>query len=417
MASAALPISKTTQRRFILGRQGLWLGRRWGGPDGVTQAIRSLELLQLDPLNIVARSQDIALYGRVLDYRASQLHRAAYDQRRFFDYGGWLCLYPIEELPHWRHHMHARKTRPYWLEVAKAHPQAIADVRRELETNGPLGNRAFSGTKRIRSYRGRKDTSLALYYLWITGEVMIHHRDGFERVYDLAERVAPPDLLQASPLEAAEAHFAAKAVAEVGLARMRPWITAMSEYLQRPIDLAEGKAWFQRLIDRGQVFPVQVEGEKELRYALAGDRADLETIAGGGVPAGWAPLDGTTLDEAVFLAPLDMVSARGRAKKLFDFDYVWEVYKPLAQRRWGYYTLPLLYGDRLVGRMDPRLDRATGALIVNGFWLEPDAPRDDPAFRSAVRRGLERFAAFLEAQCIDLSAVQPDELRSWLDGR
>ena len=91
------------------------------------------------------------------------------------------------------------------------------------------------------------------------------------------------------------------------------------------------------------------------------------------MPADWAPLETTTDEEATFLSPLDPVSARGRAKPLFGFDYVWEVYKPVEKRSFGYYTMPILWGDRLVGRFDPKLDRTTGTLVINGLWLEDDA--------------------------------------------
>ena len=132
----------------------------------------------------------------------------------------------------------------------------------------------------------------------------------------------------------------------------------------------------------------------------------LATLEAGSVPAEWRPLDTTTEDETVFLAPLDIVSARGRAKVWFDFDYVWEVYKPAQQRRWGYYTLPILYGDRLVARFDPKLDRSTNTLLINGLWLETPVLAEDTQFVAALARGLERFRQFLNAQAIDLSAIK-----------
>ncbi len=405
VSQTPLSISKVTWRRFVMGRQGLWPGRRWRGKDGAAQAIRSMEGVQLDPLNVVARSQDIALYGRVLDYRPDDLYTVAYQERAFFDYGGWLCLYPMPELPYWRLHMQNKQQKEYWRDQAAVHAQALDEVRRELAERGPLGNRDFSGSRRVNSYRGRKDTALALYYLWITGEVMIHHRDGFERVYDFDHRVAPPEHLAPAPQETAERHFARKSAAIVGLVREGPWITSLGEYLQRPLPRPEGRAWFQGLLAAGELAPVQIEGQKDMYYALAEDLPDLETLQAGGLPSAWQPLETTTDDEAVLLAPLEMVSARGRAKKLFDFEYVWEVYKPVEQRRWGYYTLPILYGDRLVARLDPRLDRKSMTLHILGFWPEPDAPTADPAFAAALRRGLQRFADFVQAQRLNLSAI------------
>ena len=106
-----------------------------------------------------------------------------------------------------------------------------------------------------------------------------------------------------------------------------------------------------------------------------------------------------------------MVSARGRAKQVFDFEYLWEVYKPVHQRRWGYYTLPILYGDDLVARLDPKLDRKTNTLHILGFWLEDDAPKDE-AFANALGRGLARFAKFVGAQRVEMDAIQPRRLQS-----
>ena len=105
-----------------------------------------------------------------------------------------------------------------------------------------------------------------------------------------------------------------------------------------------------------------------------------------------------------------MVSARGRARQLFDFNYVWEVYKPVHQRRWGYYTLPILYGDDLVARLDPKLDRKTGTLHILGFWLEDDTPKDE-VFANALGRGLWRFASMAGAKKVKVSQIRPEKLR------
>ena len=100
-----ITISQQTARRFVLGKQGLWPGRRWKGKRGTVEALRACEAVQLDPLNVVARSQDIVLYSRVLDYKPDYLQQALYKDRQFFDYGGWLAVYPISELPYWRVNM------------------------------------------------------------------------------------------------------------------------------------------------------------------------------------------------------------------------------------------------------------------------------------------------------------------------
>ena len=116
-------------------------------------------------------------------------------------------------------------------------------------------------------------------------------------------------------------------------------------------------------------------------------------------------------EEATFLSPLDPVSARGRAKPLFGFDYVWEVYKPVEKRQFGYYTMPILWGDRLVGRFDPKLDRATGTLVILGLWLEDAATAKDPAFVAALAAGMRRFMTLLDVGRIDVAAVTQTPLR------
>jgi len=140
----------------------------------------------------------------------------------------------------------------------------------------------------------------------------------------------------------------------------------------------------------------------------------LAELEAGRVPATWTPLETTTDEEATFLSPLDPVSARGRAKPLFDFDYVWEVYKPVEKRSFGYYTMPILWGDRLVGRFDPKLDRTTGTLVILGLWLEDGALAKDEAFGDALAAGMKRLVRLLDAKRLDVAAVPQTALRKRL---
>ena len=151
----------------------------------------------------------------------------------------------------------------------------------------------------------------------------------------------------------------------------------------------------------GMFAQVQVEGGRETYLVLPEDIAVLDSLEKGKVPKGWNPKETTTLEEVTFLSPLDIVSVRGRAQKLFDFDYKWEVYVPAPKRRWGYYVLPILYGDDLVARLDPKLDRETMTLQIKGFWLEDDAPVKDIEFAKALACGLIWFAKFLNAKRIE----------------
>jgi hypothetical protein len=409
-----LTIDINTARRFILGKQGLWPGRRWRGIQGTEQAMRAMEYLQLDPLQIIARSQDIKLHSRVLDYTPGMWEDVAYQQRKFFDWGGWLAVRPMDELPHWRVVMRRERdggpdidTRIH--KMGGEHAEAIAEMRAILRERGTVNNRGFEMATRTRtqSYRGRKDSALALYYLWRTGEVMTHHRDRFERVYAFTEEVAPAHLIRESDEAEADRFLIKKDVSFSGLSRLN----RTSDSWQRGVPFSKARQILEAMLADGEVIEVQVEGWKAVHYALGSDAKMLSDLSAGRVPEVWTPLETTTTEEVVFLAPLDHVSARGRAKVLFSFDYVWEVYKPEHQRRFGYYTLPVLWGDRLVARFDSKLDRTTSTFIILGLWLEDQALGKDEAFAEALACGFARFVTFLGASQLDAKAISEPLLR------
>ena len=407
-----ISISKQTARRFILGKQGLWPGRRWRGKQGVAQAIRACEAVQLDPLNVFARSQDIVLHSRVLDYKPEHLYKVMYDERKFFDYGGGLFVYPMEDLPYFRVHMRGRSHEKRVENFVLSHEELFERVRAELKKRGPLGNRDFEGNRIPGwNYRGRKDTSLAMFDMWLSGELMIHHREGFERIYDFRENIAPRELDWMAPDQDAERFFARKAVAFMGLFREKAMKTTLTYDMRRDYSAAEVQGLIEGWKESAMVVPVQVEGGREPFLVLGEDVPTLEAVARNRIPRGWNPKETTTLEEVTFLAPLEIVSARGRAMKLFDFEYKWEVYTPAHLRRWGYYVLPILYGDDLVARLEPRLDSVSGTLHILNFYLEDDAPTDE-AFASALARGLLRLAEMVGARRVDVSVIRPPRLRA-----
>lgn len=409
-----LTINRETARRFILGKQGLWPGRRWRGREGTEEAIRAMDYLQLDPLQIVARSQDIQLHSRVVGYTPGLWQDLAYQERKFFDWGGWLAVRPMEELPHWRLVMHREREGEYGDRriglMAQEHALAIAEMRTILRERGMVSNRDFEMASRTRtqSYRGRKDSALALYYLWRTGEVMTHHRENFERVYALTETVAPAHLIYESDEAEADRFLLKKEVSFAGLSR--PSRTAEAFHGRGEPDRAARKL-LGTMLGEGELIEVQVEGWKAVHYALGSDAPLLADLSAGRIPAAWKPVETTSIEEVVFLAPLDPVSARGRAKVLFDFDYVWEVYKPQHKRKFGYYTLPILWGDRLVARFDSKLDRTTNTLVILGLWLEDTALGSDEAFAQALAWGFRRFVTFLGASRLEAKAISEPLLR------
>ncbi len=409
-----LEISALTARRYVMGRGGLWPGRRWRGLDGTGTAMRTMEDLQLDPLVVVARAHDLMLHSRVADYAIDDWATLTYERREFFEWGGWLAVRPMDELPYFRVLMRRERAQPRWVEFEREHHDAIVEMRDLLRSGRELSNRSFdmSDRTRVDHYRGRKDSAVALHYLWRVGEAMVARRERFERVYALTEAVAPASALREVDETEAEDVLARKAVAADGLTRLNG-IGSIYTYGHKATP-AQLEDWRRRWLTDGSLVEVRVEGWRAVQVALGADAGLLADLEAGRVPADWAPLETTTDEEATFLSPLDPVSARGRAKPLFGFDYVWEVYKPVEKRSFGYYTMPILWGDRLVGRFDPKLDRTTGTLVINGLWLEDDALARDPAFGDALVAGMRRFVGLLEAKGLDVSAVAHAALRKRL---
>ena len=414
MAKTSLVIPRDVYRRFVLGRTGLWPGRRFEGREGVKQAIRTAEFVQIDPISVVHRSHDIALWGRVAGYSPDMLNQVTYDERCFFDWGGNLQIHPMEQLPYWRVPMQRRTHHTRWKMLAADSASVIDEVRAALREKGPLGNRDFESSRFQfgTGYRVGKLTGFALYAMWLSGEVMTHSRQNFDRIYDFTENVAPKEHQWIAGEDEAEHYLARHSITAYGIPtakEFRLWLSVMDGQTMKP---AEGDKQLAALEKAGEIVRIEVEGIKGPFVMLTDDQPLLDDLLAGRIPEAWKPLGPTTSEEVTFLAPLEIVSARGRAAPLFDFDYIWEVYKPADKRQWGYYTLPILYGDRLVARLDPKLDRKTRTLQILGFWLEDHQRGDDTDFIAALGRGLAHFARFHEARAVDLAGIPDAKMRA-----
>ncbi|HEX2916105.1 MAG TPA: crosslink repair DNA glycosylase YcaQ family protein [Chloroflexia bacterium] len=399
-----LEISKEVARRFVLGRQGVWPGKRWQGREGVDQAIRAIEAVQVDTISVIARNHDLVLRSRVEGYHSGWLEHLLYTERQFFEYGGILFIYPINELPYWKAIM-GRPTR--WREnIMREYAHIVEHVHESITRQGPMASRDFKDRDRVSGgFNTVKDTTHALDYLWITGQLMIHSRRGNDRVYDLAERLHQAEFPPVS-LEEAELFFVTKALSDLGLASSSELARRSRNLLHRAAPPGEMARWLKMLVEDGVACQVKVEDRKETLYYPASAAETLRLLDQGQIPREWQPLKMTTCEEVNLLAPLDnIIWDRPRLKTLFDYDYVWEVYKPAPVRRWGYYTLPILYGDRLVARLDPKLDRKTGFLTLNGFWLDDLGLAEDESFAGALAAGLQNFARFHRAKTFDTSAI------------
>jgi uncharacterized protein YcaQ len=361
----------------------------------------------------------------VTGYRPRYLDDLLYAKRSLFDYGGVLRIQPVEELPHWRLHMERRRgDTKYYTPLATEHPTLFEEVRSIVEREGPLpakeiarqvkaSARAAAATPKTKtgSYRGQSVVNKVAYQLWMTGELMTHHREGFERHYDLVDRIVSKELLVASNETTARTFFAEKILKQTGLITPGTWRSSMSYLLHRKIERAEAARWVDELLAGGSAVIVSAEGHRG-RYLVSGDAMPyLQDLANGAVPAEWGTKRSLAKPQVRLLSPLDPIVKAERAKTFFDFEHLWEIYKPAAKRRWGPFTMPILYGDALVGRIDSRMARDTGMLHVNGLWLDIPDLAGNSGFTATLTHEVQSLAAFLGAEQIEVHACEPKVLR------
>lgn len=400
-----------TSRRFILGCQGLWPGRQTAGRAGVRKSLHQAGLVQVDPLNVVGRSHDLALHARVWDYRIEQLDHLLYTSREFFDYGGTLYVLPMDELPYWRVHMARRATEEKSRAFALEHRELLDSLRDDISSRGPVKSRDYAGQGRRRGkFRSDKDTARALRHLWLTGELMTFERQGFERLYGFWRDVASAEVQRTATEEEADDFFARKALALQGLATAQDWARRFRHLANLRSDPDGECRRLDDLLTSRLAVRTQI-GDGPPHYLLKERTDQLEAVRSGTIPRAWRTPRADSMTEATFLPPLEFVTARGRASKWFDFDYIWEVYKPAAKRRWGYYVMPILYGDQLVGRADLRFDQASRTLIVLHLWLESSASARDTDLVRAIGLGLRRLAEWAGGDCVHIDATSPSRLQ------
>jgi uncharacterized protein YcaQ len=360
-------------RRCVLAAQGLSSRFRRAGPEETVGAVRRLSCVQLDSISTVDRSHRLVLGGRVGVPREG-VESGLLASGRLVEY--WAheaSLVPVEDWPLFRHRMVERRTHPWFGPVIDADPALAARVLDEVRRRGPLPSRAFEGKGRGGMW-GWKPAKRMLDALWTAGELVIAGRQGFERRYDLPERVLPPRILQApdpDPSDAVDA-LAVKAVAARGALTVRG---ARDHYRleEPPKALALRLA---RLAEEGRLARVAVEDGGPDVFTLPGAH----------------PADAPAPRGSHLLSPFDnLLWDRGFAQRVLGFRHLIEVYKPAPQRVFGYYVLPFLHEGRLVGRADLKADRAAGTLAVRALHLERGAERT-AALDEGFRKALERLA-------------------------
>jgi uncharacterized protein YcaQ len=367
------------------------------------RVVDRLGSVQFDPLEVAGRNHDLTLLARVGGYRRAWTDDLLYRDRVLYEtFNKMLCLVPTAELP-WYRITWDRNRREHAHATFEQHAPLVKELLDRIREHGPMSSTDVEPRAAIDWYwRPTNQVRAILEALWEAGILVIERREGNRKVYDLTERLFPPDLLAVQlPEDEQYRHKLLSRYRGVGL------LGATGEYM---LFAGTGRTAKERAVHReelvacGELVPVTVEGFRGPRFVVASeipmlDAAEAEVAAGG-------PVDGAGV---AFLAPLDPLAwDRDLMRRLWDFDYVWEVYVPLAKRRWGYYVLPLLWGDRLVGRIEPRIDRATGTLRILGLWWEDGfdpLSEAEAGFVDAFVEALRAHAAFADLATVALPRV------------
>jgi len=369
--AATETVPAASARRLLLAGCALDRAPARATKARVIALVRELGFVQVDSINAVERAHHLILHTRLDGYEPAQLAHHTERSRHAFEHwthdasvirGDWL--------PWWTHRFERSRSRlreSAWMRerLGRNWRKTLAEVRGALEERGPLATRDFPRPARMGRSEGWWDWSphkAALEFLWRTGEVAIHARRGFEKIYDLAERVHGP--MPAQPAREALVAWACRAALErLGAATPRE-----IAHFVWAITPAEAGAWCAAAAKQGEIAQVRLErrldgparaprpGFARLDWRRAADRVEPD-----GTPRLLAPFD-------------PLIRVRARCHELFGFDYRFEAFVPAAKRVHGYYTMPVLVGERLVSRLDLASDREAGALRVDRAWHEPSVP-------------------------------------------
>jgi uncharacterized protein len=401
-------VTAETARRFLVARHALAPARSIdGGPDAVLEVFRRLGSIQYDPLAIAGRNHDLMLHARVAGYDPAWCD-LLYERREIFEaYNKGLSFVPASEFPWFRGTLWRNAAR-----VLAENEDVAEPVLERIRAHGPLSALDFERARgQTSDWFGLPTNTVraVLEAYAITGVLGLARRDGNRRYYDLLERLLPSDLLARDvPVEEQFRHkllsrYRAHGLLGVGGGGDIFGGLGPAKPDPRVPGYPGRTALREQLIADGELVPVDVEGVRVKRFVLRDEVGLLER------PPEPPP-------SVALLPPFDpLVWDRGLLGSLFEFEYVWELFVPPAKRRWGWYVLPMLFRDRLVGRIEPRIDRAGGQVQVLDLWWEDGfAPRRAEGFVDAMRDALRAYLRFGGASRLEWAPHLATEKRLFL---
>ena len=390
-----LTITKAQARHFILAHQGLWPPYELKDKSGVLSFIHRVGCIQFDPLNIVGRNPELVLQARVLDFLPRMLQELLYEDRKLIDgFDKMMSIYRVEEWPYFRRRRNfvTRRLGKRFEAVSSILPQ----IRKEIDERGPLSSLDLKYDRKVDWGWGQTRLArAALESMYFRGELIIHRKINTRKVYDFAKRHLPKEMLLASDPNVTEEQYrdwhVLRRLGGVGLL----WRKSSSAWLGiHGTRSKERNATITRLLQQGKVVEINIEGIKPPLYMRSEDKPRLKQV-----------LDSDDiLPHAAIVAPLDnLLWDRQFINELFDFHYRWEVYTPIVKRRYGYYVLPVLYGDRFVARFEPGHDKTNGAFIVKKWWWEPGVTQSE-RMRYELSDCFKRFLTYLSANVLQIES-------------
>jgi uncharacterized protein YcaQ len=378
--------------------------------EKIFQTVDRLGCVQIDSINVVERAHYLTLWSRLGCYDKELLHDLAYRDRIIFEHWAHAASYiPLKDYRFFLHSMNVRREKirenmkkwEYGIDWSKVDPNIIEKVLERVREEGPLTTRDFE-YKRERPSNGWwdwKPAKVILEALLGAGVLLVSHRENFQRYYDLAERVLPDwvDTETPTPDERSR-FFVSRTLGCLGLLKASdirhyyiPWCVAYrktSRQLQKLLN---------ELVDEERVAKFDVEEERQPYYCLIDNVNRISELGGGDFG----------FDGVSFLTNFDnLLWNRERVRTLFGFEAKLETYVPATKRKYGYLNLPILYGDRLVGRIVPKMDRKNRTLLIHSIWHEPWFEPDD-AFEDKFGEALDDFAKFNGADSVEMLEDEP----------
>jgi len=405
----ALKVSAEDARRFLVARHFLAPARSLtGGPEAVLEVLRKLGSIQFDPIAVAGRNHDLVLHARVAAYEPAWCD-ALYERREIFEATNKALSFVLTSEFPWFRHVMGRKGPRFHNAILAENTEVAERVLKRIRDEGPLSTRDFEPAHGApKDWFGMPENVVraVLEAYTVIGAIGLARRDGNLRYYDLLERLVPADILAHDVPEREQllhkllSRYRAHGLLGPGGAggtfdriappRSTPERTGRNELREE-------------LLERGALVPVEVEGVRGKRLVLADEVALLQ-----------APPE--AVPSVAFIAPFDsLLWDTALLASLFEFEYVWEGFFPPAKRRWGYYVLPICFGTRLVGRIEPRINRERGCVEVLGAWWEEGfAPRREDGFVDAMRDALRAYLRFARAGRLEWAPHLATEKRLFL---